>query len=263
LFVREERSDGRIIFCCAEKQCWAERGETLAVQVGLGETRGLDRLAGFFATLGWVTRVRSEEEEMSPCKSGRNRCLRCFFVEMKDLDLEDRTFAGNAVNQVMEILRYYSDESDLHGYYFYSEVKCPEVRLFFFHILVALEIFAPLYILLCDSFSLLQMHPDGSRIAHWPLVQPSISHVHHSLALISSYLELATSLRLPCVQPHQSYRPASVSSADTTFRMTPTLQSTMPCKATLTGHQLPPSWQHAGRPRQTMPGYPSCPRSAV
>lgn len=108
---------------------------------------------------------------MSPCKSGRNRCLRCFFVEMKDLDLEDRTFAGNAVNQVMEILRCYSDESDLHGYYFYSEVKCPEVRLFFFHILVALEIFAPLYILLCDSFSLLQMHPDGSRIAHWLLQQ--------------------------------------------------------------------------------------------
>lgn len=171
MFVREERSDGRIIFCCAEKQCWAERGETLAVQVGLGETRGLDRLAGFFATLGWVTRVRSEEEEMSPCKSGRNRCLRCFFVEMKDLDLEDRTFAGNAVNQVMEILRCYSDESDLHGYYFYSEVKCPEVRLFFFHILVALEIFAPLCILLCDSFSLLQMHPDGSRIAHWLLQQ--------------------------------------------------------------------------------------------
>jgi hypothetical protein len=140
----------------------------------------LGRARGNVGCAGWVRgdegfgpfgRVRSEEEEMSPCKSGRNRCLRCFFVEMKDLDLEDRTFAGNAVNQVMEILRCYSDESDLHGYYFYSEVKCPEVRLFFFHILVALEIFAPLYILLCDSFSLLQMHPDGSRIAHWLLQQ--------------------------------------------------------------------------------------------
>ena len=83
-----------------------------------------------------------------------------------------------------------------------------------------------------------------------------------SLALISSYLSLATSLTLPCIGPHHSYHPAPIFPRYG-FPNDTNTTSAVPCKVTLSGHQPPPTWQHAGRPRLRMPGYPSCFRSTV